>query len=213
MLNTKLTCVYLCEQASKLTNKQPKRQAGFTLVELLVVIAIIAMLMIIAIVNFRGAEEASNLRNEAENVAGVIREAKNYAVSQKRIEDPDNPGTTFVPTEGYGAYFSKNNPTEYIIFADTGASSSNYFDSADDIIVEQGQMLPDVALDRITYNNGVSEANEDTSLVFVPPDGQARFNIDAASLLVGDVSLVLEGISGSTRTVTAYAATGAVEIE
>lgn len=202
---------------NQLTTKQRQNQAGFTLVELIVVIAIIGILMVIAVANFRGAEGRSNLRNEAESTAGIIRQAKNYAISQKRVEDPDNLGNTIVPDGGYGVHYDLSENNKYIIFANVGSGTSGRYEEGDDIVVEEGEMLPNVYLDKIMYN--LASAPEGfIDILFIPPSGTASFIVYTTGTHPAQYENTAElklrhSENDGEETVTVYEATGAVEIE
>src|SRR5690349_15319328 len=108
-------------------------RAGFTLVELLVSISIIGVLTGLMLANFRGGQQAAEVRLASDIVVSQIRSMQTSSLSGRLVSacsggsndlavceagivpPPSCPGGTCqrrVPT-GYGLHFSADTPTSY----------------------------------------------------------------------------------------------------
>lgn len=113
-----------------------QRTRGFTLIELIVVVGILALLTTIILANHQRFGGQVLLRNFAYDVGLSIREAQVYGIAVKRF------GTDEYDA-GYGIYFNKATPTEYVLFADIYPSPGNgAYDAG------QGELVKTIAIQR-----------------------------------------------------------------
>lgn len=84
---------------------------GFTLVEMLVVLSIIAVITAIALIGQGDFNRSFILTDTTYTVALSMREMQTLGLASRKF------GT--VQNAGYGAYFAKATPGQYILFADT----------------------------------------------------------------------------------------------
>jgi prepilin-type N-terminal cleavage/methylation domain-containing protein len=83
------------------------RKKGLTIIEVVVVVSIAAILIVVALVNFRSsAKKEKEVESSAREVTGVIREAQNYALTGKQ-PDPNKVPCSY--------YFRKVNDSQYEI--------------------------------------------------------------------------------------------------
>ncbi|GEM_PF-4866730 len=202
----------LAKTGQNVKRKINAKQAGFTLVEMLVIIAIIGLLAVIAVANFSGAESRNNLMMEAERFSGTFREAKNYAISQKRVEDPVS-GLLVVPDGGFGVWISLDSPLpagEYLIFGNIDTSDD--YGPGDWKRFEE--FLPDVELESIVSAEGEDLSSAVIITMFSPPSGNAYFAVDGAEYETDYIAYNLkeEGTDGAERCVVVHNRTGATEI-
>lgn len=114
---------------------------GFTLTELLVSMSILMVITTMAVVNFRNAQYADELRFAAENIAAELRRAQSFALISRTIPHCRQAGdqngqfcfsgnniecgggscTDQAPKGGWGVYVDGNpDQQELVFYADTG---------------------------------------------------------------------------------------------
>ncbi len=201
-----------------------KKQAGFTLVEMITVVAIIAILTVIVVANFQGAEDKTNLRLGAEEFAGVLREAKNLSVAQQRETSADplhsNPDVG-VPPGGYGIYVttSVSTPNQYTLFADMDESGS--FTLEDREYAETLNLPEGIVFDHIEFAG--MENQSSAAIIFLPPSGAVKFwgiyqfGVDDSIVVTSNITYVSFFLKkadgqGMMKKVTITADTGLIEV-
>ncbi|MFH1402348.1 MAG: prepilin-type N-terminal cleavage/methylation domain-containing protein [Patescibacteria group bacterium] len=91
-------------------NKIKEMPQGFSLIELLVTIAVLTIVSGVVFFNHAQFNNSVLVENLAYEISLVIRQAQFYGVQVKETEGSFN--------AGYGVYFDKTKPTEFLIFAD-----------------------------------------------------------------------------------------------
>jgi len=139
--------------------KNIQKKSGFTLVELLVVIGIISIMTGAVVVNYRNGGRI-DLQRTVVDISQKIREIEEMALAAKKIDGS-------VPTGGYGVYFSLDNKSSYIIFADK--DEDGFYDPSEQIRKEE-----------IGANVEISNTDlgDSLSIVFIPPDPKVKINND-----------------------------------
>jgi len=85
---------------------------GFSTVELLVSITILVLVSASVYINYSDFRDSFSLKRTAQEVALAIREAQVYGLAVMETSSGSN---TF---PGYGIYFDKNTPQDFVLFAD-----------------------------------------------------------------------------------------------
>jgi len=99
--------------------KNIKNPSGFTLVEIMVTISIAALIMTVILFNYRAFGDNLSLSSALQEMSIAIRQAQVYGLSVKEFSS----GTGQF-NDGYGIYFTQNDPTHYYIFADLNSNNS-----------------------------------------------------------------------------------------
>lgn len=154
---------------------------GFTLIELLVVTGIIVLLTALVLPNYRAGDHQLALQRSAHKLSQDLRRVQEMAVSVKEFEG--------IAPSGYGAYFNKNQPSKYILFADL--NSDERYSASDDGTVEE------IDLEKGVNISQLSPLAPDNSLTisFLPPDPTVVFYPD------GVFSLITINFSFSQKTI------------
>lgn len=92
--------------------------AGFTIVETLVVISIFVVIAGLVLANYPGFNDRLDLKRTVSDIALSSRQAEAYGSGVKEF----GTGSDIFP--GYGIYFQKSSPKDYLIFADTNGSKT-----------------------------------------------------------------------------------------
>lgn len=143
---------------------------AFTLIELIVVTAIIVLLTTLILSNYRAGDRQFALQRSAHKLAQDLRRVQEMAVSVQEFEGT-MPG-------GYGLYLNKNQPAQYLIFADLNGDQ-RYSELVDGLVEE-------ISLEKRINISGLSPLAHDSSLTitFVPPDPTTVFYPEAAVSLI-----------------------------
>lgn len=194
-------------------------QQGFTMFELMITISIMVIIAALVLVNFPGFNRQVAIEHAAQEVSLSLRAAQARALAVQK----------FLPTgkfpQGYGVYFDRNNPTQYIIFADLcqlceeGETGYGVYD--------EGEKVDTITLPRPLVINDLF-AKEKTgskinlralSIVYYRPDPViVMHGTDTGGILinlgVGDAEMVLGSSDGSTslRKIVAWT-TGQISVE
>ena len=194
---------------------------AFTLVELLVSISIIGVITGLMLANFRGGQQASEVRFASEILVSAIRATQtsslsgrlvsvcsggsnDLAVCEAGIEPPvscpDGTCQKRVPS-GYGLHFTSTAPTSYTLFYDT--NDDQRFETNEAISSQ-----PLVSTDTVRVSD--TSVGLPLDLVFKPPFGQVYVNGSASGTTV--VSLTLSHRFGTiSRHVSVYRLSGKIE--
>lgn len=166
-ITTSMTCKIYTGNSHRnnlksLTNPTSPTAKGFTIAELLLVIIIIGILSTIGLNTYRKQREQFQFTDSITQVVGLIKTARNYAITSRATYDPTHTPPSFIPKEGYGIYIDKVSG-QFVLFANTGLLNPNTY--ADDDIEEETYMLPDVS--SVTDIIGVS--GNYAVIIFKPP--------------------------------------------
>ncbi|MEK7545513.1 MAG: prepilin-type N-terminal cleavage/methylation domain-containing protein [Patescibacteria group bacterium] len=193
---------------------------GFTLVELLVSISIIGVLTGMMMANFRGGQQAAEVRLAADILVGQLRAVQTSsltgrlaAVCSGGAEDldacePKQPAVTCsggscqkrVPA-GYGIRFSTLASSEYVLFYDT--DDDQRYDAG-----EEYAAAPYVSTAAARFQG--SPSGDPLDIVYAPPFGKLYVNGSDSGPTT--VSLTLGHQFGNmTRHVTIYRLSGKIE--
>ncbi|MEK7503364.1 MAG: hypothetical protein AAB577_00015 [Patescibacteria group bacterium] len=161
-----------------------KSGGGFTLIELIVITAIIALFTALTLPNYRGGSQQLTLQRSAHKLAQDFRMAEELALSSQKFGD--------VTPQGYGIYFNKNQPNQYVLFADLNGDRrySGVSEKAEQIYLETG-----VVIDTLTP--GTADA---LTIVFVPPDPQVYIDNDL-TLTQAKILVVHQQDSAKNKTI------------
>lgn len=91
---------------------------GFTLVETLVVVSIFVVISSMILANYPGFNDRFDLKRTISDIALSSRQAEAYGSGVKEF----GTGSNIFP--GYGIYFQKSSPKDYIIFADINGNKT-----------------------------------------------------------------------------------------
>jgi len=152
--------------------------------ELLVVVAIIAILTLVALINYPAARKQLALQRSASQLAQDIRRVQEMALAAEEFPDCTNPNYRY----GYGVYFHMTNPKEYILFADCNGNEN--YNSGVDKMVGGGILKFEQGIEVNTLSPSP------LSVIFTPPDPIVK--------IIGDNNLgeiVLINNQGQTKTI------------
>lgn len=160
-----------------------KRPTGFTLVELIVAMGIMVLITTAAVANLRGRSPDRQLRDQARNLASLLRQAQVQAIAGE-------PADGAVPVGGYGvqAQSCSTPPCDVILFADKNGNFS----------LDTGEERSRISLGNDVTINSISIADP-VHVLFRPPAGFICFNNVCSGALTADIVL---GVRGSTTTST-----------
>ncbi len=82
--------------------KQKKNQAAFTLIEIMIAMAIVSIVSSVMLVNFNAKRSQNGVEQSAREVASVVRQAQNYALTGKQTPAGGNPCSFDVTWGGVG---------------------------------------------------------------------------------------------------------------
>ncbi|MEI6596820.1 MAG: prepilin-type N-terminal cleavage/methylation domain-containing protein [bacterium] len=165
-------------------NNKVKNLSGFTLIELLAVVSVVAIMSGIFMVNYHGTNKRSELVAVKQKLASDIRVAQNYSLGSKTYDGVNT------PAGGWGAHFSLDDPTHYIIFADKNEPDGNKTYDAGEAI-ETKTLPAGITIDYLSPANTVD-------IVFFPPDPITYINNSA---LASAQIRLKENINNTTATV------------
>jgi prepilin-type N-terminal cleavage/methylation domain-containing protein len=134
---------------------QAKRSGGFTLIELMVVISIATIIMTTMVIQQNQWNDRLAVNTQAYELALMIRQAQIYSLGVRE----DMTGTQSNKFNvGYGIHMDKNNPNQYIYFADRNGNGMYDSNPTDEKIGNPTIFTKGVTIDRICgLNNGGQE--------------------------------------------------------
>ena len=180
-----------------------KNKKGFTLVELLVSIFIIALLLALALINYRGAKQKLALERAASKLAQDIRRVQGMALGSEEVWVQGQQQ----PVNGYGIYFPAGGQgTEYTLFADINnpdnPDNKNKYDEEDDTEIETISLEEGIKIKNTSPSN--------LSVVFVPPDPDVY--IEPGNRTSAEIIICLEKDKNQIKTIKVNRA-GLIEVE
>ncbi|MFA5086749.1 MAG: type II secretion system protein [Candidatus Paceibacterota bacterium] len=135
--------------------KKNKSNQGLTLIELLTVISIMAILSAIVFGNYRSGNDALSLDRASQKLAQDFRRVNEMSISGVG-------GGTYI---SYGIYFDTSLDTQYKIYGNVSAGSSNGYENGTDVVTEPVTLETGIKICSITNGTAVSTI----SVSFVPP--------------------------------------------
>jgi prepilin-type N-terminal cleavage/methylation domain-containing protein len=152
---------------------------GFTLIELLVVTSIIVFLTALILPNYRQGDKKLALERSVHKLAQDVRRVQDMALSSKEFQGQ-------VPA-GYGIYLNKNQPTQYVLFADLDGDSQYGLNEG----LETLELEDRVEIDSLSPGSPLT-------VVFIPPDPDIVFWPDGS---LATVTLRTTGAISSSKSV------------
>jgi prepilin-type N-terminal cleavage/methylation domain-containing protein len=148
------------------------KKSGFTLIELLVSFFIIALMLGIFLTNYRQGERQSDLILTGQLLVSDMRFTQANALGLVMYEDN-------IPDGGWGIYFDKSYPNQYIIFAD--GNENRQYDSGEADETKGGRIidLPNTIeiVDLVVENKSGTESDvNELNVVFLPPMPKTYIN-------------------------------------
>ncbi len=142
-----------------ITNYQlPITSSGFTMIELLVSIAIMTILIGVFLVNYRGADNRTELNLSAQRMVSFIRLAQNNTLGSAEYNGQ-------IPEGGWGVHFDLASSTnDFYIYADLD----------EDMQMDSGEYNTSYGARKITLPSGIYLASTTmgdlVDITFLPPD-------------------------------------------
>jgi len=125
---------------------------GYTLIELSVVLAIIIVLTSAVLIGYRYGGTSLALSRSVHKLRQDIRRTQEMSMSSRVVEGA-------MPA-GYGIHFDTNNPSSYIIFADSNGDNQYSGESEDIEVIEMEERI---SIDQLT------PLGSTLTIVFSPP--------------------------------------------
>ncbi|KKS40675.1 hypothetical protein A3H03_02625 [Candidatus Kuenenbacteria bacterium RIFCSPLOWO2_12_FULL_42_13] len=191
------------------TIKYQKNKPGFTITELVVAAGIIAMISVMVVVNFRGANQKAALDNEAERLSTILRQANINSLIGLTVAGAR-------PVGGFGLHLvTCATDCFYWLFAD-GDSDHLYNDinpDEDDTLIQRFGTLDDnVYINQIILPLPVGQPQPASlDLVFLPPQGLVFIN-GATTYSEAQITLGFKNTS-YTKVITLDSKSGRINIE
>ena len=178
------------------------KNKGFTMIELLVSIAIFALILFIAIPNFRGSETQEQLYGSARDLASIIRKYQFLASTGRTV---NYQGQNILPQGGYGLYITEctGTPCPIKLFADMDGQLD--YDGVDEQVFEK-----EFNLTGRVWISDISISSPLTVL-FKPPVPYICINKDCSN--IGKVEITLTNSNNSTKKVIINQNTSQVSVE
>lgn len=155
---------------------------GVTLAEMIIVMAIVGIIFAIGSNTYRGQREVVEFNNSLTEVIGMMKTARNYAITSRQVNDDSQPAgqELYIPEEGYGIYFEQSSTpgiSKVILFANTSTTSpdakvNQYDDDSTnpDDITEVEYILPDnTNFEGIYSDKGITSEGDRAVIIFKPP--------------------------------------------
>lgn len=162
--------------------KKIKEEKGFSLIELIVVVAIITLLTSATLFSHSRFSGGVTLESLAYEIALTVRQAQFFGINVRNV------GGVF--DAGYGVYFDKNNPTSFILFADT--NDDRFYSGPSEIIevytITRGNQIKYLCVDSECVNPEVSIV-EGLQITFVRPEPDAVIKTTNTTLCGAGTSL------------------------
>lgn len=159
----------------KISKKDKKYNSGVTLLELIVVISIFMILTAIGIFDYNKFKSSISTQNLADDIALSIRKAQNLAVGVSNVSNSYQ--------NKYGVYFSKGDPTQFIIFTEDIPDNGQYDDgeAIETLIIKNGDKISAIKDDKGNDLN-------DVDIIFQRPNPEPVFNnsISFCSIVVSN---------------------------
>lgn len=150
-----------------MTNKFiSKSNNAFTLVEVITSLAIVGVITAVVIFNYTKFNDNISLSSAGQEIAVAIREAQIYGLSVKETSVGSGQFTS-----AYGIHFSVNDPTNYVVFADTDASYTYDVGSG-----ACGSSTTE-CIEKFSLKNNISIANVCDELACPPESSVRKLNI------------------------------------
>jgi len=144
--------------------KYNRKSGGFTIPELVITLGIVAILLSLAVPSLNATIKNNRLVTQLNSVMADIHFARSEAAKRQRriiLCRSPNPNLPSPVCGGTAQIWT----TGYIVFADDGSNTNNWYDAGSDILLRRGQpALTGVAMRTTgTWNNNL-EVNSDGTL-------------------------------------------------
>ena len=186
---------------------------GFTLIEALVSISIVSLIMSSVLFNYATFSDNLTLSSAGQELAIVIRQAQTYGLTVREVTREITSGGKF--DSAYGAYFDKNDPTFYYLFADldgdkkydvgSGCGSGlNNTECVEKLVLRNNVRISDFC-NESACPPSASVKMMDVVFLRPNPDANINFTNNGGSIVVGPSltgKIVLISAKGNTLTIT-----------
>lgn len=129
---------------------------GVTLIELLITLLIISIIVSASFFGYREMGKRLALRRAAYEITSNIEKVREMAMSAQKFEGS-------IPRGGYGIHFNRDNPNEYVLFADLDLGGG-----PDRIYTGIDEKVKKIYLERAIEISAVIPSNP-INIVFLPP--------------------------------------------
>lgn len=171
-----------------------KESEGFTVIEMLISAGIVVFLTVIFLANYHSISFRTELNIDAQKVISNINLIRNYSLSSKKYDEKLSSG-------GWGVYFSSQDSSKYLIFADI--NNDHIYNDGEAEVVKGGKVVnlsSKVYIDKISVCENGSCVEKDANIIFIPPDPTVYINAASSASSYVDIRLKEKGIP-TTKTV------------
>ena len=175
------------------------QENGFTLIEMMICLGIVLFVSAEVLINFSSLNEASSLNRGAQELGFAIRRAQNMSFSVVAVGIGHPAVLQIPPSVGIRLSSVAGENKDYFFFSDLDISLNKKYDEPDERI-EPNLVLPgNIHIKKITMQSGVTTPQ--AHIIFTTPEATVFLTNYDGTQQADELHVVLEGISGATRTV------------
>lgn len=171
------------------------KNQGFTVIEMLISAGIVVFLTVIFLANYHSISFRTELNIDAQKVISNLNLTRSFSLSSKKYNE-------ILSNGGWGVYFSSQDSSKYLIFADI--DNDHAYDNGEAEVAKGGKVINlsnKVYIDNINMCENVPCVGTTTAtIIFIPPDPTVYINSASSTSSCVDIRLKEKGIP-TTKTI------------